>query len=123
MLEPSHKSQQLMLKAEGNYNSVNFGGKAGNGYGTRKLGDMTVNQILSAMKRDEYDAVGKYQIIPSTFQAGIQELGLSGNEKFSPQLQERFFNDFLNSWFFHNYCDTFTSDNFFNLFSSDCFIF
>lgn len=87
--------KNLMLKAEGNYNSVNFGKKAGNGSGTRNLGNMTLNQIIGAMSRNEFDAVGKYQIIPSTFKDGIKALGLSGNEKFTPQIQERFFNDYL----------------------------
>lgn len=87
--------KQLMAKAEGNYNSVNFGGKLGNGSGSRDLGNMTVNQILGAMKRDEFDAVGKYQIVPKTFEAAVRSLNISGNEKFTPQLQERLFNDYL----------------------------
>ena len=87
--------KSLMTKAEGDYNSVNFGSKLGGGSGKRDLSKMTVNEIVAAQKRDEFDAVGHFQMIPKTLAAGIKELKLTGNELFTPELQERFFNEFL----------------------------
>ena len=87
--------KSLMTKAEGNYNSVNFGSKLGGGIGTRDLSKMTVNEIVAAQKRDEFDAVGHFQMVPKTLAAGIKELKLTGKELFTPELQERFFNEYL----------------------------
>lgn len=87
--------KSLMDKAEGRYDSVNFGKKLGGGSGTRDLSKMTVNEIMAAQKRDEFDAVGRFQMVPETFEDGVKALGLKGSERFTPQLQERFFNDYL----------------------------
>ena len=87
--------KSLMDKAEGRYDSVNFGKKLGGGSGTRELSKMTVNEIMAAQKRDEFDAVGRFQMVPETVEAGVKALGLKGNERFTPQLQERFFNEYL----------------------------
>jgi hypothetical protein len=34
-------------------------------------------------------------MIPETFKAGVKSLGLSGHERMTPELQDRFFHDFL----------------------------
>jgi hypothetical protein len=41
------------------------------------------------------NAVGKYQIIASTMKQAMKAMGLSGNEKFTPELQEKIFREFL----------------------------
>lgn len=87
--------KSLMSKAEGRYDSVNFGKKLGGGSGTRDLSKMTVNEIMAAQKRDEFDAVGRFQMVPETLESGVKALGLKGNERFTPELQERFFNEYL----------------------------
>lgn len=87
--------KKLMVKGEGNYNSVNLGEAHGYRSSSRNLSQMTVNEIMAAQKRNEFNAVGKYQIIETTFAAGVKALGLKGGEKFTPELQERFFNDYL----------------------------
>ena len=87
--------KQLMVKGEGNYNSVNLGQRHGSRAASRNLTNMTVAEIQQAQSRREFNAVGKYQIIRNTFADGVKTLGLKGHEKFTPQLQERFFHDYL----------------------------
>ena len=87
--------KRLILKGEGNYNSVNLGQRHGSRADTRNLSEMTVSQIAQAQQRGEFNAVGKYQMIKGTFADGVKALGLNGNEKFTPALQERFFSDYL----------------------------
>lgn len=45
-------------------------------------------------KSDVNSMVGRYQMIPETFKAGVKSLGLSGHERMTPELQDRF-HDFL----------------------------
>ena len=92
---PMAALKSLMVKGEGNYNTVNLGERHGSRAASRNLTDMTVAEIQRAQERREFNAVGRYQIIRSTFNDGVKALGLSGNEKFTPQLQERFFHDYL----------------------------
>ena len=40
-------------------------------------------------------AVGKYQMVPETLAEGVKKLGISTSERFTPELQERFFTEFL----------------------------
>lgn len=87
--------RSLIGKGEGGYNSVNLGERYGQKAATRNLTEMTVNQIMAAQKAKEFNTVGRYQMIPSTFAAGVKALGLTGSEKFTPQLQERFFSEYL----------------------------
>lgn len=87
--------EKLLLKGEGNYNSVNLGKKHDNKSGVRDLSNMTVNEIMAAQKKREFNAVGKYQMIKGTFAEGVKKLGLKGSEKFTPELQDLFFKEFL----------------------------
>lgn len=87
--------RKLISRGEGGYNSVNLGERHGQKSATRNLTGMTVNQIMAAQRAKEFNAVGRYQMIPSTFASGVKALGLSGNEKFTPELQERFFSEYL----------------------------
>ncbi len=52
-------------------------------------------RLMRAQERREFNAVGRYQMIPETFKAGVKSLGLSGHERMTPELQDRFFHDFL----------------------------
>lgn len=87
--------KSLIAKAEGNYHSVNLGRAHGNRSSSRDLSNMTVNEIMAAQKRNEFNVVGKYQIVGTTFRDAVKALDLKGNEKFTPALQERIFNDYL----------------------------
>lgn len=77
------------------------GGDYNNYYGRNKKGEnvnfsnMSVDQVLAWQrdhtKNDGYDssAAGKYQVIQDTLAACKKEMGLSGNEKFDPAMQDR----------------------------------
>lgn len=92
----------LIASGEGDYNSVNRGLVNGKNLGAFKtdLSKMTINQILDRNKlkagdKNRMNAVGKYQIIATTMKSAIKSMGLSGTEKFTPEMQERIFREFL----------------------------
>lgn len=97
---------KIFNKGEGDYNSYNSGTKGvaeGRvGYsGKTNLQEMTLNEILkSASTRDGNDkkrifAAGRYQIISPTLAATIKRMGLSGNEKFTNELQDKMFESII----------------------------
>ena len=64
------------------------------------LTSMTLAEIMTAQARRKNDpqrlfAVGKYQMVPETLAEGVKKLGISTSERFTPELQERFFTEFL----------------------------
>lgn len=94
----------LIAAGEGNYNSVNRGLdlKTGKNYGSFEtdLSKMTINEILDRNKlkfgdKNRMNAVGKYQIIASTMREAKKTMNLTGNEKFTKDMQERIFKEFL----------------------------
>lgn len=85
----------VISSGEGNYNSVNLGQKGGYKASTRNLTSMTVAQVLSAQKAKEFNAAGKYQTINSTLQAAVDAGVVSSAEKFSEEVQERIFKQYL----------------------------
>lgn len=93
---------RLIASGEGDYNSVNRGLVKGKNLGSFQtdLSKMTINQILARNKlkpgdKNRMNAVGKYQVIASTMKQAMKAMGLSGNEKFTPELQEKIFREFL----------------------------
>ena len=85
---------------EGDYSSVNRGAdpRTGKSYGSTKtnLSEMTINQVLARNKKpfgdpDRMNAVGKYQIIASTMKGLVSKMGLTGEEKLTPEMQDRLF--------------------------------
>ena len=95
---------ELISAGEGNYNSVNRGldPKTGKNYGSFEtdLSKMTINEILKRNKlkfgdKNRMNAVGKYQIIASTMKEAKETMKLTGNEKFTKDMQERIFKEFL----------------------------
>lgn len=85
----------VISSGEGNYNSVNLGQKGGYKASTRNLTDMTVAQILSAQRAKEFNAAGKYQTINSTLQEAVDKGVVSSAEKFTAEVQERIFKQYL----------------------------
>ncbi len=66
------------------------------------LTQMTVGQIMAAQalprgSAGRLFAVGKYQAIPDTLKGAVSTLGISLNEKFTPELQEKIFTGYLAS--------------------------
>lgn len=94
-----YNSQMLELIGKGesgsDYNRVY--GRAGR----IDLTNMTVNQVMAWQKQytdngSASSAAGKYQIIRKTMEATVREMGLTGNEKFDPAMQDRMAMHLLN---------------------------
>lgn len=68
-------------ETQGNYN-IFAGDKA---TANRKLTNMTLNQIIKAQGNK---AAGAYQFKPETLRTLMKDLGLKGNEKFTPAFQD-----------------------------------
>lgn len=94
---------KFISKGEGGYESSNRGTKndkiQGSTHNTtrdnKKLSEMTIDEIRAKMKiknpddADRLFAVGKYQLIPTTFEMAVKATGLSGDTVFSPETQEK----------------------------------
>lgn len=80
-------------ESRGDYNVYNYNG--GHDIGHADLASMTVQQIREAQASGRMFAVGKYQIIPSTLNDAIGALHINPDEHFTPELQERIFNQYL----------------------------
>ena len=85
----------VISSGEGNYNSVNLGQKGGYKASTRNLTEMTVAQVLAAQDAKKFNAAGKYQVIPETLRGAIDAGVVSSAEKFSEEVQERIFKQYL----------------------------
>ena len=95
----------LISRGEGDYNSYNAGTNGTGGKvkhsGKKDLSSMTLDEIIkSSEERDGNDkdrvfAAGRYQIITPTLKASMKKMGLKGDEKFTPELQDRIFKETL----------------------------
>lgn len=99
----------VIAGGEGGYESYNTGtkkvpgGKVGHSYMYPRAGTVTgktVNQILSTESLPGTDprrmfATGKYQTIIPTLRLAKDALNLTGNELYTPELQERVFAEYL----------------------------
>lgn len=59
------------------------------------LGQVQELQHLPRRDPDRLFAGGKYQIIPSTMDSGVRALGLDPSERFTPELPDRIFSEYL----------------------------
>ena len=90
----------LIARGEGDYGSYNRG-RAGDANGAKidfsemTVGELMRHQSLPSGDPDRLFAVGKYQVIPSTMKGAVETLGIDKDAKFTPQLQERIFADYL----------------------------
>lgn len=97
---PSNTLGKLISTGEGGYNSYNRG-VAGDAKGAQiDFSQMTVGEVMRRQDLPKSDpdrlfAVGKYQVIPGTMEAAVKSLKIDPNAKFTPQLQERIFADYL----------------------------
>jgi LysM repeat protein len=103
------KLGEVLAKGEGHYESYNTGtqgvkGKrVGHSYPNPAAGTVTnktINEILATSSKSGYDsdrmfATGKYQTTIETLTAAKKAMGLTGNEKYTPEMQERVFREFL----------------------------
>src|SRR6266851_8981065 len=76
-------------ESDGNYNAV-----IGNAHSDRDLSVLTLHQIANLQRQlvnngEPSSAVGRYQIIEHTLETLIEELHLTGEEHFTPELQDK----------------------------------
>ena len=97
---PNNVLGTLISSGEGGYGSYNRG-RAGDANGAQiDFSQMTVGEVMRRQDLPRNDperlfAVGKYQMIPGTFEEAVNTLGIDRNARFTPQLQERMFADYL----------------------------
>lgn len=97
---PNNVLGTLISSGEGGYGSYNRG-RAGDANGAQiDFSQMTVGEVMRRQDLPRNDperlfAVGKYQMIPGTFEEAVNSLGIDRNAKFTPQLQERMFAGYL----------------------------
>lgn len=84
----------LISSGEGGYGSFNRG-RAGDSKGKIDFSQMTLGQIMQQQSARQLFAVGKYQVIPSTMRGAVKSLGLDPNAKFTPEMQENIFRNYL----------------------------
>lgn len=83
-------------ESKGNYNIVNRGAKHGYKASTKfKLTDKTINQVLENQNKGVYKAAGAYQIIPSTLKSAMRSMGLTGDELFDKNMQDKIYANYL----------------------------
>ena len=97
---PQNALGNLISTGEGGYGSFNRGRAGDSGGATLDFSQMTVGEVMRRQALpnghpDELFAVGKYQMIPGTFREAVDRLGIDQNERFTPQMQERMFADYL----------------------------
>jgi hypothetical protein len=59
--------------------------------GGKPLTQMTINEVRQLMSNTPKDkrAMGRYQFVPGTFDDVVRQMGLTGNEIFSPEMQDK----------------------------------
>jgi peptidoglycan hydrolase-like protein with peptidoglycan-binding domain len=97
---PNNALGALISSGEGNYNSFNRGRAGDSGGKEIDFSQMTVAEVMRRQDLPSGDpnrlfAVGKYQVIPGTMEEAVKALNIDPNQKFTPQLQERIFADYL----------------------------
>lgn len=80
------------------YNAYNLGSNGNTitaGNQRLELVSMTLGEVMAKQRRKEIFAVGKYQMIPTTLQEGVENLGLSESLKFDRTTQDLLFSGWL----------------------------
>lgn len=97
---PSSVLGDLIGGGEGGYGSYNRG-NAGDTNGAQiDFSQLTVGEVMRRQRLPRSDpnylfAVGKYQFVPDTLEETVNALGIDRNQRFTPELQERMFADYL----------------------------
>jgi hypothetical protein len=100
---------EALSLGEGNYESYNTGtrgvphGRVGHSYLTPPRGTVTgrtINEVLRTSSLPGTDtrrlfAVGRYQITRNTLRDAVSAMHLTGNERLTPELQDRIFAEYL----------------------------
>ncbi|GGA26032.1 peptidoglycan-binding domain-containing protein [Dyella nitratireducens] len=95
---------ELISSGEGNYNSYNRGTDKKNNvlpanqvfeFTSMTVAEIQRHQNLPPGHLDRVFAVGKYQLIPIVLAEGVKKLEIDPSEKFTPELQDRLFNEYI----------------------------
>lgn len=91
---------ELIGSGEGDYNSFNRGvaGDSRNekiDFSNMTVGELMRRQNLPSGHPDRIVAAGKYQVIKGTMSEAVQKMRIDPNAKFTPELQERIFAEYL----------------------------
>ena len=89
--------QSLVGSAEsaGDYNIANTGTAGKIAKLPRGISDMTIAEVTEVQNQGKAFAVGKYQMIPTTFAAAVKHMKLDPNTKLTPELQELIYKQYL----------------------------
>ncbi|WP_185147012.1 peptidoglycan-binding domain-containing protein, partial [Chryseobacterium echinoideorum] len=60
-----------------------------------KITELTVKEIQQKQKDRDIFAIGRYQLIPDTFNSAIASLGLDSNQKMDKETQDKIFDEYL----------------------------
>ena len=87
-------------ESKGNYNIYNQGKGLNYKQGTTDFSKMSIDEVLRRQNLDMKDpnklfATGKYQIIPETLKEAKKALKLSGEELYTPEMQDKIFSEYL----------------------------
>jgi peptidoglycan hydrolase-like protein with peptidoglycan-binding domain len=80
------------------YNAYNRGTQGNQIIGADRpidFASLTLGQVQAMQHRGEVFAVGKYQVIPDTLDGAAASMQLDPNQKFTPELQEKIFSNYL----------------------------
>lgn len=98
---------ELIGSGEGDYNSYNRGTRKREGkeevipsvekhdFSQWTIAEILDRQTLKSENPKRIFAIGKYQFIPVTLREGIDNLQIEASERFSPDIQDRLFNEFM----------------------------
>ncbi len=81
-----------VVESNGDYNAYNNGTAGSKGTGNYTPSQMTIGEIKNAQAKtgtDRIFAVGKYQLIPDTFNNMVKALGFTSEQKFNAEAQEK----------------------------------
>ena len=93
VLRDDPKAAQILDFVSGPESSGNYNAYYGNAGSTKDLSTMTINEVLAWQKQrvnqgSPSSATGRYQFMQKTLEGLKEELGFTGDEKFTPQLQD-----------------------------------
>ena len=93
---PATSVSELISRGEsgGSYDIYNTG-EAGATGTPLKLSEMSVGEVMDLQDKKKVFAAGKYQVIPETLKEAVSKLSINKSDKFSPELQERIFTEYL----------------------------
>lgn len=83
-----------LLESNDDYSAYNRTLGARSFYNTN-ITSLSIAEIQNKQANREIFAAGRYQVVPSTLQLAIKELNIKSTDIFSPELQDRIFNEYL----------------------------